>query len=185
MDDATKVPRRLVIIDAANCLYRAFFGLPPLRAADGFPTNAIFGFAKMLAKVIREEKPDAVAVVFDPPGGSFRDQIYPDYKANRDAQPEDLSAQFPVARELVEAHRIPVLEVAGFEADDVIATLVKNAPPDAEVAIVSTDKDLMQLVGERVSLLDTVKGTRIGPAEVEAALRCAAGAAARCARPRR
>jgi DNA polymerase-1 len=167
VDDATKVPRRLVIIDAANCLYRAFFGLPPLRAADGFPTNAIFGFAKMLAKVIREEKPDAVAVVFDPPGGCFRDQIYPDYKANRDAQPEDLSAQFPVARELVEAYRIPVLEVAGFEADDVIATLVKNAPAATEVAIVSTDKDLMQLVGERVSLLDTVKGTRIGPAEVE------------------
>ncbi len=168
MDDASKLPRRLVIIDAANCLYRAFFGVPPLRAADGFPTNAVFGFAKMLAKVIREEKPDAVAVVFDPPGGSFRDQLYPEYKANRDAQPEDLSAQFPVARELLEAHRISVLEVAGFEADDVIATLVKTAPPDTEVAIVSTDKDLMQLVDERVSLLDTVKGTRIGPAEVEA-----------------
>ena len=168
MDDASKLPRRLVIIDAANCLYRAFFGLPPLRAADGFPTNAVFGFAKMLAKVIREEKPDAVVVVFDPPGGSFRNQLHPEYKANRDAQPEDLSAQFPVARELVEAHRISVLEVAGFEADDVIATLVKTAPPDTEVAIVSTDKDLMQLVDERVSLLDTVKGTRIGPAEVEA-----------------
>jgi DNA polymerase-1 len=166
--DATKVPRRLVIIDAANCLYRAFFGIPPLRAADGFPTNAVFGFAKMLAKVIREEEPDAVAVVFDPPGGSFRDEIYPEYKANRDAQPEDLSAQFPVARELVEAHGIPVLEVAGFEADDVIATLVRNAPRQVEVAIVSTDKDLMQLVDERVSLLDTMKGTRIGPAEVEA-----------------
>jgi DNA polymerase-1 len=122
----------------------------------------------MLAKVIREERPDAVAVVFDPPGGSFRDEIYPEYKANRDAQPEDLSAQFPVARDLVEAHGIPVLEVAGFEADDVIATLVRNAPRDAEVSIVSTDKDLMQLVDERVSLLDTMKGTRIGPAEVEA-----------------
>jgi DNA polymerase-1 len=168
VDDATKVPRRLVIIDAANCLYRAFFGIPPLRAADGFPTNAVFGFAKMLAKVIREEEPDAVAVVFDPPGGSFRNEIYPDYKANRDSQPEDLSAQFPVARELVEAQRIPLLEVAGFEADDVIATLVRSAPRDVEVAIVSTDKDLMQLVDERVSLLDTVKGTRIGPAEVEA-----------------
>jgi len=168
VDDATKPSRRLVIIDAANCLYRAFFGLPPLRAADGFPTNAIFGFEKMLAKVIREEKPDALAVVFDPPGGSFRNEIYPDYKANRDAQPEDLSAQFPVARELVEAHRIPVLEVAGFEADDVIATLVRNTPSDAEVVVVSTDKDLMQLVDERVSLLDTMKGTRIGPAEVEA-----------------
>ncbi len=167
MAGASGAPRRLVIIDAANCLYRAFFGIPPLRAADGLPTNAVFGFAKLLAKVIREESPDAVAVVFDPPGGSFRDEIFPEYKANRDAQPEDLSTQFPIARELVEAHRISLLEVAGFEADDVIATLVRRAPTDAEVTIVSTDKDLMQLVGERVSLLDTMKGTRIGPAEVE------------------
>jgi len=165
--NASQVPKRLVIIDAANCLYRAFFGIPPLRAADGFPTNAVFGFAKMLAKVIREEEPDAVAVVFDPPGGSFRNELYPDYKANRDSQPEDLSAQFPVARELVEAQGIPLLEVAGFEADDLIATLVRHAPREVEVTIVSTDKDLMQLVDERISLLDNVKGVRIGPAEVE------------------
>lgn len=158
---------RLVLVDASNCLYRAFFALPPLRASDGFPTNALHGFTQMLRKLQREEMPTAMAVVFDPPGGSFRKDVYADYKANRDAQPEDLSAQFPVARELVTAAGIPLLEVPGFEADDVIASLVTHAPEDAEVVIVSSDKDLMQLVTDRVVLLDTMKDRRIGPADVE------------------
>jgi DNA polymerase I len=159
---------RIVLVDAANCLYRAFFALPPLRAADGFPTNALHGFAQMLGKVLREERPEAMAVVFDAPGPTFRKELYADYKATRDAQPEDLTAQFPVAREIVEASGIPVLEVPGVEADDVIASLVAHAPPDAEVVIVSTDRDLMQLVSDRVVLLDTMRDRRIGPAEVEA-----------------
>ena len=159
---------RLVVVDAANTLYRAFFALPPLRNAEGFPTNAVLGFANMLRKVIREERPDAVVVVLDPPGGSrARREIYPDYKATRDAQPEDLSAQLPVARDLIDAYGIPILEVEGYEADDVIAALARRAPPDVEVVIVSTDKDLMQLVGERVLLLDTMKDKRIGPQQVE------------------
>ncbi len=159
---------RLVVIDAANTLYRAFFGVPPLRNADGFPTNAVYGFANMVLKVLREEAPDGIVIAMDPRGGSFRKEIYPAYKANRDAQPEDLSAQIPVARELIDALAIPVLEVEGFEADDVIATLVANTPGETEVVIVSTDKDLMQLVSDRVVLLDTMKDKRIGPAEVEA-----------------
>ncbi|MDH3686874.1 MAG: DNA polymerase, partial [Myxococcales bacterium] len=158
---------RLVLVDASNCLYRAFFALPPLRASDGFPTNALHGFTQMLRKIQREEEPTAMAVVFDAPGGSFRKEVYAEYKANRDAQPEDLTAQFPVARELVAAAGIPLLEVPGFEADDVIATLVTHAPEGAEVVIVSSDKDLMQLVSDRVVLLDTMKDRRIGPAEVE------------------
>ena len=158
---------RLVLVDAANCLYRAFFALPPLRASDGFPTNALHGFTQMLRKVMREEKPTAIAVVFDAPGGSFRKEVYPDYKANRDAQPEDLTAQFPVARELVAAAGLPILEISGFEADDVIASLVRHAPEGADVVIVSSDKDLMQLVTDRVVLLDTMKDRRIGPADVE------------------
>jgi DNA polymerase-1 len=158
---------RIVLVDAANCLYRAFFALPPLRAADGFPTNALHGFAQMLRKVMREEAPAAMAVVFDAPGPTFRRELYEGYKATRDAQPEDLTAQFPVAREIVEASGIPLLEVPGVEADDVIASLVHHAPPDAEVVIVSTDRDLMQLVSERVVLLDTMRDKRIGPAEVE------------------
>ena len=104
----------------------------------------------MLRKLVREEKPDAIAVAMDPRGGSFRRQLVAGYKATRDAQPEDLTAQLPIARELNDAWRLPVLEVAGFEADDVIATLAVTAPPGWEVVIVSSDKDLMQLVGGRV-----------------------------------
>jgi DNA polymerase-1 len=158
---------RLVLVDAANCLYRAFFALPPLRTSDGFPTNALHGFAQMLRKVMREEQPTAMAVVFDAPGPTFRKDLFGDYKATRDAQPEDLTAQFPVAREIVEASGIALLEVPGFEADDVIATLVALAPAGTEVVIVSTDRDLMQLVSDRVVLLDTMRDKRIGPAEVE------------------
>ena len=121
----------------------------------------------MLAKVLREEEPDAVVVVFDARGKTFRHEFYAGYKAGRDAQPEDLSAQIPLVRELIEAHRIPIVEVPEFEADDVIATLVELAPARAQVAIVSTDKDLMQLVSERVTLLDGVKDRRYGPVEVE------------------
>ncbi|MCP3986157.1 MAG: DNA polymerase I [bacterium] len=159
---------RLVVIDGANFLYRAFFGVPPLRNGEGFPTNAVYGFANMLRKVLREEAPDGIVIAMDPPGGSFRKELYTEYKANRDAQPEDLSAQIPVARELIQAFAIPIFEVPGFEADDVIASLVEHSPPELEVVIVSTDKDLMQLVSDRVVLLDTMKDKRIGPAEVEA-----------------
>lgn len=156
-----------MVIDAANCFYRAFFAIPPLRNRDGFPTNAILGFTTMLRKVIREETPDGVVIALDPPGGSFRKDLYADYKANRDAQPEDLSLQFPVLRELADALMIPRLEVPGFEADDIVATLVNKAPKSSEVVIISTDRDLMQLVSSRVCLLDTIKNKRWGPKEVE------------------
>ena len=89
---------RLVVIDAANTLYRAFFALPPLRNSAGQPTNSVYGFVNMLQKVIREESPDHLVVVFDAPGGTFRQRLFPAYKATREAQPEDLSAQFPLAR---------------------------------------------------------------------------------------
>lgn len=162
------VRHHLVIVDAANCLYRAFFAIPPLRTADGTPTNAAYGFVNMIQKALREERPDHVVVVFDAPGGApFREAILPEYKAHRDAQPEDLTAQLPAVRELVDAYRLPVLEVPGVEADDVIATLVAALPDDWRATILSTDKDLMQMVGPRVHLLDTMKNRRFGPAEVE------------------
>ncbi|HXV35707.1 MAG TPA: DNA polymerase I [Myxococcota bacterium] len=160
-------PPKLVFVDGTNSLYRAFFAIPPLRAPDGTPTNAAYGFVNMLAKVIREEAPDRVVVVFDPRGPTFRDELYGAYKANREAQPEDLEVQLPIVHELVEAFRIPIVSLPGFEADDVIATLVERAPRDAQIAIVSTDKDLMQLVSDRVTLLDGVRDRRYGPAEVE------------------
>lgn len=158
---------RLVIIDGANFLYRAFFALPPLRNAAGLPTNALLGVANMLNKVLREEKPDAIVVVFDVPGKSFRHGLYPQYKAHREAMPEDLAAQIPAIRELIAAHRIPILEVSGVEADDVIATLAHHAACGVRRVIVSTDKDLMQLVGDDVELLDTMKSQRTDVSGVE------------------
>ena len=167
MSSSTSQRRKLVVIDGANAVYRAFFAIPSLRAADGTPTNAVLGFASMLAKVLREESPDLIAVAFDPHGGSFRKRIFEGYKAGRDAQPEDLSSQIPLVRTLIEAFGIPLLEVADFEADDVIGTLVATAPEDVDVMILSTDKDLMQLVGERVTLVDGIKDRRYEPADVE------------------
>ncbi|HME73893.1 MAG TPA: DNA polymerase I [Myxococcota bacterium] len=158
---------RLLLIDAANTLYRAFFAVPPLRNSKGLPTNAVYGFVNMLQKVIRELAPDQLAIVMDAPGKSFRHALYADYKATRDAQPEDLTTQIPWLREIAEAYRIPVLQIPGVEADDVIATIARRAPPEVSVTIVSTDKDLMQLVSDHVELLDTMKDRHYGPAEVE------------------
>jgi DNA polymerase-1 len=158
---------KLLLVDGTNTLYRAFFAIPHLRAPDGTPTNAAYGMLNTLTKVIREESPDQIVVVFDARGPTFRHQLFDAYKANRESQPEDLSAQFPIIRELIEAHRLPIVTVPDFEADDVIATLVDRAPDDASIVILSTDKDLMQLVSPRVTLLDGVKDRRYGPAEVE------------------
>ena len=167
MSPRSKAPSKLVVVDGANALYRAFFGVPSLRSPSGVPTNAALGFVNMLLKVVREESPDGVVVVFDPPGGSFRNELYDAYKAGRDAMPEDLRTQIPLVHSLVEAQCIPILEVPGFEADDVIASLVEAMPKSAQVLIVSTDKDLMQLVDERVTLLDGMKERRYDPAAVE------------------
>ena len=155
------------MIDGANAIYRAFFAIPNLRAPDGTPTNAAYGFVTMLAKVLREERPTHVAFASDPKGGSFRKTLFPEYKAGRDKQPEDLSAQLPLIAELCEAFGVKQVEVPDFEADDVIASLVATAPKGAEICIVSTDKDLMQLVRPGVELLDSAKDRRIDAAAVE------------------
>jgi len=160
---------RVVFVDGTNALYRAFFApMTDLRAPDGTPTKAVLVFTNMLLKTLREEDPDYCAVVFDARGKTFRHAVYRDYKAGRDAQPEDLSVQIPLAREIVAALALPILEVPDFEADDVIATLVRGAPAGARVSVVSTDRDLMQLVDERVQLIDGIRDRRYGPAEVEA-----------------
>ena len=160
---------RIVLVDGTNALYRAFFApMTDLRATDGTPTKAVLVFTTMLLKTLREENPDYCVVVFDARGKTFRHEAYREYKAGREAQPEDLALQFPLAREIVDALSLPILEVAGFEADDVIATLVGTAPPGARISIVSTDRDLMQLVDERVHLLDGIRDRRYDPAEVEA-----------------
>jgi len=158
----------VVIIDGTNALYRAFFApMRDLHAPDGTPTKAALVFANMLLKTLREEQPDYCVVVFDARGPTFRHEMYPEYKAHREAQPEDLSAQIPLVRELATALHLPILEVERYEADDVIATLVRRAPEGARISIVSTDRDLMQLVSSQVNLLDGIRDRRYGPDEVE------------------
>ena len=164
-----RVAGKLLLIDASSSIYRAFFALPPLSTATGVPTNATLGFVTMLQKVLRDERPDFAVVVWDSPGRKRRDEVYADYKANRQAMPDDLRAQLGDIRRIVGAYGIRAVEYPGEEADDVIATLARRAVPDGmEVAIVSTDRDLMQLVSDRVTLLDTMRDRRFGPSEVEA-----------------
>ena len=153
------------LIDGSSYIYRAFYALPPLSASDGTPTNAVYGFISMLLKIIREKQPERLAVVFDAHGPCFRRELYPDYKATRPPMPEDLRPQIPFIKEAVAAFNLTALEQTGFEADDIIATLVRRLPED-DITIVSTDKDLMQLVASNVRMLDTMKDKIFGPEEV-------------------
>lgn len=167
MTDTTK-NQPVVLVDASGWLFRAYHALPPLTNAQGEATGAALGMVNMLRRLQREIAPQRIAVVFDAPGRTFRDDIYDQYKANRDATPEDLSAQFPKIVELVEAMGLPLISVEGVEADDVIGTLAKIASADdSDVLIVTSDKDLAQLVDSRVSLLDTMKNRRMNIAGVE------------------
>jgi len=161
--------QRLLLLDASSTIFRAFFALPALANPAGVPTNAALGFVNTLQKLLRERKPDYVAVVWDAPGPKRRKELYSDYKATREAMPEDLGAQIPYIRGIVDAYRLASVEQPGEEADDVIAALALQAASQGiEVEVASTDKDLMQLAGERIALLDAVKDRRYGPAEVEA-----------------
>jgi DNA polymerase-1 len=158
---------RLFLVDASGYVYRAFHALPALGTSKGLPTNAILGFANMVAKLVKGEKPDYLAVVFDAPGGTFRDELYADYKQNRAPMPDDLRPQLPYIRKLVAALRLPVIEEKGVEADDVIGTLAAQAEGKGlETVIVTADKDMMQLVSERTTLYDDMRGRRVGIAEV-------------------
>ncbi len=159
---------KLLLIDASSSIFRAFYALPSFANAKGVPTNATLGFTTMLQKLLRETQPDYLVVVWDSPGPKRRVELSPDYKATRDATPEDLRAQIPQIREIVDAYRLATREFPGEEADDVIATLARQAEAQQlEVLIVSGDKDLFQLVGPNVVVLDTDKDQRIGPKEVE------------------
>ncbi len=164
----------LSLIDGSAFIFRAYHALPPLtRKSDGAPVGAVSGFVNMLWKMVEDNKgPDApthVAVVFDKGSHTFRTDIYPEYKANRDEMPEDLRPQIPLTRAATRAFNIACLEEEGFEADDIIATLAANArDAGGRVTIISSDKDLMQLVGGGVEMYDAMKNTRIGVEGVEA-----------------
>jgi DNA polymerase I len=161
----------LFLVDGSGYIFRAYHALPPLtRKSDGLQVNAVLGFCNMLWKLLAEmkdDKPTHLAVVFDKSEKTFRTEFYPEYKAHRPDAPEDLIPQFPLIREAVHAFEIPCLEQAGFEADDLIATYARLASEaKATTTIVSSDKDLMQLVGNGVTMYDTMKDRRIGRAEV-------------------
>ncbi|MEE9454581.1 MAG: DNA polymerase I [Paracoccaceae bacterium] len=163
----------LHLIDGSGFIFRAYHALPPLtRKSDGLPVGAVAGFCNMIYKMVEDNTgPDApthVAVIFDHKGKTFRSGIYPDYKANRPPAPEDLVPQFPLIRDATRAFNLPCVELAGFEADDIIATYaVKARDAGGRVTIISSDKDLMQLVGGGVEMLDAMKNRRIGIEEVE------------------
>ncbi len=160
------------LVDGSGYIFRAYHALPPInRKSDGLQLNAVFGFCNMLWKLLRDMKPDEkpthLAVVFDLSERTFRTEMYPDYKAHRPDPPDDLRPQFPLIREAVHAFDIPCLEQKGFEADDLIATYARQAAEaGATATIVSSDKDLMQLVTDGVILFDTMKDKKIGRAEV-------------------
>jgi DNA polymerase-1 len=163
----------LYLIDGSGFIFRAYHALPPLtRKSDGLPTGAVSGFCNMLWKLLEDTKagdrPSHLAVIFDAGRRSFRNDMYTDYKANRSEPPDDLIPQFPLTREAVRAFGVPCVEKQGYEADDLIATYSRLArEAGAKVTIVSSDKDLMQLVHEgAVEMLDTMKNRRIGPNEV-------------------
>lgn len=162
---------RLYVIDGTAFAFRSFFAIRSgLADSQGRPTNAAYGFARVLLKILREEQPDRLIITFDAGGPTFRDAMYAEYKAHRDETPPDLVAQFPMMVELVEAFGIPMLCVPGVEADDVIGTLAHRAEAEGlETVVVSGDKDLLQLVTARVSVYDPSKGDagmRYSPAEV-------------------
>ena len=161
--------KHLYLVDGSGYIFRAYFAIPPRSTSEGVPTNATFGFTNMLIKLLRDSDADAVAVIFDAGSRSFRNEIYPDYKAHRPEPPEDLIPQFAAIREATRAFNLPCIELENYEADDLIATYARQArEAGAEVTIVSSDKDLMQLVGEGVAMFDPMKNTPIGLAEVEA-----------------
>ncbi|MCX7704436.1 MAG: DNA polymerase I, partial [Planctomycetota bacterium] len=157
--------KRFFIIDGHSYLYQAFYAIRGLSGPKGEPTNAIYGFISMILLLLKKEKPDCLAVTFDRPEPSFRHKTYPTYKANRKPMPQELSLQIPVIEEIVTAYRLPVYSSAGYEADDVIATIVKSVPEDTEVFIISRDKDLKQLLRSGVSFYDTKTSSTSGVEE--------------------
>ncbi|MDE2006892.1 MAG: DNA polymerase I [Rhodospirillales bacterium] len=157
----------LVLIDGSGFIFRAFHALPPMTRPDGVPVNAVFGFTNMLAKLLREHAGAPIAVIFDAGRATFRNRLYDQYKAHRPPAPEELIPQFPLVREATDAFGIPAIELADWEADDLIAAYAAAAEAAGEgTLIVSSDKDLMQLIRPGVAMLDPIKQTAIGPEQV-------------------
>lgn len=158
----------LYLIDGSSYIFRAYYAIRHLSNSKGFPTNAVYGFTAMLFKFLKDYEPTHLGIVFDSKGKTFRDDIYPLYKANRSAPPEDLVPQFEKIFEMVDAFNIPQVQLEGFEADDLMGTISKNVEKgNAKVVLVTGDKDFCQLVSDKVTLLDTMKNKITGMAEVK------------------
>ena len=158
---------KLLLVDGSSYLYRAFHALPDLRSSDGRPTGAIYGVLNMLQKLIKSERPDYLSVVFDTPVKTFRHDIFPEYKANRQKTPEDLIAQIEPLHQAIINLGLPLIAVDGVEADDVIGTLAMEAEKKNIKTLIATgDKDMAQLVTDNIHLIDTMKDIRMGPREV-------------------
>ena len=156
--------KTLCLIDGSSYLYRAFHALPSLTAGDGLPTGAVFGVANMVRRLVEQQRPDYLAVIFDAPGKNFRHESYAEYKANRPPMPDDLRTQLDPLDELIDALGVKRVRVPGVEADDVIATLVRDARRQGlPVLISSGDKDLAQLVDDGVVLEDSMQEKRYDP----------------------
>jgi DNA polymerase-1 len=161
--------RKLILVDGSSYLYRAFHALPPLSNSKGEPTGAVLGVLNMLNKMIKEESPERIAVVFDAPGRTFRDDLFDQYKAHRMPMPDDLRSQVQPLLDAVVAMGLPLLRVAGVEADDVIGTLAKQGAESGYDVLISTgDKDMAQLVGPHIGLINTMSNTRLDRAGVKA-----------------
>ncbi len=154
--------QKLFLVDGSGYIFRAYYGIGKMTRPDGVPINAVYGFTNMLMKLLKGNKSSHIAVIFDAARKTFRQDIYPEYKGNRKETPEDLIPQFPIIRDAVRAFNIPCVEMEGFEADDLIATYAKlGVEQGIDVTIVSADKDLMQLVGTGVKLIDPMKDKEI------------------------
>ena len=159
--------RSLTLVDGSGFIFRAYYALPPLTRKDGTPINAVMGYCNMIWRLIAETKTDSLAVIFDTASKTFRNEIYKEYKANRSEAPEDLVPQFSLIREATKAFNIPYIELAGYEADDIIATYASQASSEGwEVDIISSDKDLMQLVKDNVKMIDPMKMITIDKEQV-------------------
>ena len=172
MNEEATDRKHVFLVDGSGFIFRAFHALPPMSRDDGTPTNAVFGFTNMLIKLIEDLKADHCAIIFDTARKTFRNDVYKEYKANRPPPPDELIPQFALIREAVRAFNIACIEMEGYEADDLIATYTRLArEQDADVTIVSSDKDLMQLVGPNIKMFDPMKEKLIGPKEVEEKIR--------------
>ena len=158
--------KKLVLIDGHSILNRAFYGVPELTNAQGLHTNAVYGFLNIMFKILEEEKPDYLAVAFDVHAPTFRHKMYEAYKGTRKPMPEELREQVPVMKDVLRAMGIVIMEQAGLEADDILGTLAKKAQSaGVEVALVSGDRDLLQISDEHIKI--RIPKTKMGKTEIE------------------